>query len=280
MAFEKFKPVIWAKHIEEGLKREAVYYEDCNHDYEGDATQPGDTIKILGLGDPTLRHFSDGRLHKLDDPETIEDLSMTIPINQVCDYNFFVDDLDKRQTEGNFISKYTERARYKIQNKEDQYIADMAKDGSVVRATTALTATTIKNNKNFLNLIDDAYAELMSNDVPPSKDVVLTIDWKYLNVLRNQYQELDTNNHDMVGNGKVGRYHNIIVKATNNIAVDNEKLLFQLKTKDAISFVRPYIHMEAYKPEKHFGDAVKGYSLFDGKVTAPKEIIAIEVPKL
>lgn len=280
MAFEKFKPVIWAKNIEEGLKREAVYYEDCNHDYEGDAKKPGDTIKILGLGEPTLRHWSDGKLHALDEPETIEDLSMVIPINQVCDYNFFVDDLDKRQTEGNFIDKYTQRARYKIQNQEDQYVANFALSTAVKKVTTTLTTDTIKANRAFLDLVDNAYATLMMNDVPSSKDVVLTIDWKYLNVLRNQYQELDTNNHEMVGNGKVGRYHNIIVKVSNNIATKGAKSYFQLKTRDAISFVRPYTYLEAYKPEKHFGDAVKGYTLFDGAVTAPKEIVAIEVPTL
>ena len=38
--------------------------------------------------------------------------------------------------------------------------------------------------------------------------------------------------------------------------------------------------MEAYRPEEYFADAVKGYSLFDGKVTAPKEIVALQVPKI
>lgn len=281
MAIEKFKPIIWAKNIEEGLKRDSVFYEDTNHAYEGEAKQPGDTIKIKGLGEPTLRMFSDGKLHKLDDPEKIEDLSMVIPLNHVADYHFFVDDLDKAQTEGNTLDRYTERAKYKIMNEEDKFMANFALDKAVKQITSSDTLT---SDKNFLKMIDNAYATLMEQDVPSTKDVVLTLSWRYLQVLRAQYQDLDTNNHEMLKNGKVGMYHNIIIKVSNNIATNRisstDYEYFQLRTRDAVSFVRPYIHMEAYRPDDYFADAVKGYSLFDGAVTSPKEIVALKVPKI
>ena len=80
-------------------------------------------------------------------------------------------------------------------------------------------------------------------------------------------------------NGKIGMYGNVTVKLSNNVAkteggdVDN----IMIRTKRAIAFVNPLTHTEAYRPEKSFADAVKGYALFDGKVVRPKEIININV---
>ena len=274
MSIQKFKPIIWAKNIEEGLKRDSVFYEDCNHEYEGVAKKPGDSIKILGIGEPTVRRFSDGKLHELDTPEAIEDVSMTLPINQIADFNFFVDDLDKRQAEGKVLDKYTERAKYKIMQEEDQYIANMAlaKNAFVFNKSnsTATTADTI------LDMINKAYTALLKKDVPMTKDVIITLDFDHLEVLRKAYEQLDTNNSAMLKNGRVGMYHNIIVKASNNVAEQGGYKYIQLKTRDAISFVRPHIHLEPYKPEKYFGDAVKGYAIFDGDLTAANEMVVIK----
>lgn len=274
MSIQKFKPIIWAMNIEEGLKRDSVFYEDCNHEYEGVAKKPGDSIKILGIGEPTVRRFSDGKLHELDTPEAIEDVSMTLPINQIADFNFFVDDLDRRQSEGKVLDKYTERAKYKIMQEEDQYIANMAlaKNAFVFNKSnsTATTADTI------LDMINKAYTALLKKDVPMTKDVIITLDFDHLEVLRKAYEQLDTNNSAMLKNGRVGMYHNIIVKASNNVAEQGGYKYIQLKTRDAISFVRPHIHLEAYKPEKYFGDAVKGYAIFDGDLTAANEMVVIK----
>ena len=45
MAIEKFIPEIWAKQFDKELEKDLVFYENCNHRYEGMAKQPGDTIK-------------------------------------------------------------------------------------------------------------------------------------------------------------------------------------------------------------------------------------------
>lgn len=276
MSFEKFKPVIWAANIEKGLEKDCVFYEDCNHEYEGDAKKPGDSVKILGLGKPTLRRFSDGKLHLLDEPETIEDGSMTMPINQVVDFNIFVDDLDRRQAQhgGRLLDEYTSEAKNQILIEEDSYIANFAlhKNAYVFNKTNSTTTTA----DNILAMINKAYTALLKKNVPRSTEVVLTLDYDHLEVLRTAYEKLDTNNSEMLRNGRVGMYHNIIIKASNNIPVENGYSMMQLKTRKAISFVRPHIHMEAYKPEKHFGDAIKGYEIFDGELTRPNEMVVIK----
>ena len=74
-------------------------------------------------------------------------------------------------------------------------------------------------------------------------------------------------------------YGNVTVKLSNNVAKSDDGATdnIMIRTKRAIAFVNPLTHTEAYRPEKSFADAVKGYALFDGKVVRPKEIININV---
>ena len=80
-------------------------------------------------------------------------------------------------------------------------------------------------------------------------------------------------------NGKVATYGNVTVKLSNNVAKTNGGATdnIMIRSKRAIAFVNPVTYTEAYRPEKSFADAVKGYALFDGKVVRPKEIININV---
>ena len=89
--------------------------------------------------------------------------------------------------------------------------------------------------------------------------------------------KLDTDNSDMLKNGKVGRYGNVLIKMSNNIAKSADGELLQLKTDRAIAFVNPMTHTEAYRPENQFSDAVKGFVLYDGKIVRPKEMIVMNV---
>lgn len=274
MSIDKFKPIVWASQFEKDLEKALVFYENCNHQYEGLATKPGDSIKILGIGRPSTRTFTDGKLHKLEAPEAIQGTSMTIPINHVTDFNFYVDDLDKRQAQGGagLLSQYMSEAKNEVAEQQDAYIASLVTDKNV--KTTTATKVTVDN---ILDIIDKAYLMLLKNDVKRSDTVTLTASPDFNMILKRAYVELDTNNSEMLANGRVGRYSNIIIKESNQVYNDGTNDIIQLKTNRAISFVKPYIHLEPYRPEEYFEDAVKGYALYEGAVTRPKEIVGIKV---
>lgn len=275
MSFDKFKRVVWAAQFEKDLEKSLVFYENCNHQYEGLAKEPGDSVKILGIGRPSTRTHTDGKLHDLDAPEEVEGSSMTMPINIVTDFNFYVDDLDKRQAEGGggLLSAYMSEAKDVVAEAQDAYIAKFANDKNIAKETASAAIT----KDNILDFIDKAYLKLLKNDVKRTTEVTLTASPQFIMILKRAYVDLDTNNSEMIKNGRVGRYGGIIIKETNQCFADSTYEYFQLKTNKAISFVKPYIHLEPYRPESNFSDAVKGYALYDGKVTRPKEIIGLKV---
>ena len=102
MSYANFVPKIWAKAIERELERKLVFAEDCNRQYEGDVKQMGDTVKILGVGKPTITKQKGGSII-LPDAETVEDTSVEMQINNVAYFNFLVDDIDKRQAVGGLM---------------------------------------------------------------------------------------------------------------------------------------------------------------------------------
>ena len=138
---------------------------------------------------------------------------------------------------------------------------------------------TVVTKDNVLSVIDDAIQKLMENDVSFASGVVLTVSPRFYKLFKQAYIGKDTDNSAMLENGKIATYGNVTVKLSNNVAktdsdaVDN----IMMRTKRAIAFVNPLTHTEAYRPEKSFADAVKGYILFDGKVVRPKEIVNINV---
>jgi len=287
MAFQKFKPEVWSAKFMEDLDKTLVFKENCNHSYEGDARKPGDGVRILGLGDVTIGEWHHGKLETLGQAQEVTGHSIYMPINEIRHFNFEVgDDLDKAQAQGGsgLMAKFTTKAKDGIADKIDQFIAGLHV-GNCDKAFINDTQITANPNPTgsevyILDAIDDAYLKLLENNVSRSTKVTLTAPPWFIMMLKRAYVELDTDNSAMLANGRVGRYGGIILKESNNVNVDsNGHSHIQLKTDEAIAFVNPYTHMEGYRPDLTFVDCVKGYTLFDGMVVAPKQVIDLNVYK-
>lgn len=286
MAFQKFKPEVWSAKFMEDLDKTLVFKEDCNHTYEGDAKKPGDAVRIFGLGDVEIGAWHHGKLEKLGDAQEVTGHSILMPINEIRTFNFEVgDDLDKAQAMGGsgLMGKFTTKAKDNVADVIDQFIAGLhvGECATAFANDAQLTADPTDATKTYiLDAIDDAYLKLLQNNVSRNTKVTLTAPPWFIMMLKRAYVELDTDNSAMLANGRVGRYGGITLKESNNVYVDaNNHSHIQLKTDEAIAFVNPYTHMEGYRPDLTFIDCVKGYTLFDGMVVAPKQVIDLNVYK-
>ena len=52
--YNNFIPEVWVNAIQRDLERLHVFASDCNRQYEGEVKQMGDSVKILGVGKPTI----------------------------------------------------------------------------------------------------------------------------------------------------------------------------------------------------------------------------------
>ncbi len=274
MAYQNFIPTIWSEAINRELEKALVYAEGCNRQYEGDVKKMGDTVRILGVGKPTITTTENKEI-VLSDPENVDDMSLTMAIKQVSYFNYKIDDIDKRQAVGGVMEALNAEATYGLADEMDKHIASMAAAREAVKVAGSATAIT---KSNVLDEIDKGLEKLYANNVKPNGKIMMEVPpWFYMR-LKAAYTALDTDNSKMLENGRVGRYGNIIVKMSNNVASDSSgNSLIMIHTDKAIAFANPMTHTEAYRPEKGFSDAVKGFVLYQAKIVRPKELIVLNV---
>ena len=283
MSYQNFIPTIWNEQIDRELERLCVFAEDCNRKYEGKVKDKGESVKILGVGKPTIRSIAKAdRNNDIQAAETIEDTSIIMVIDQIRYFNYKVGDIDKAQAVGGVMDALQEETSEGLANEVDTYIANLAKDKQAVKLyatakTVVVSKTESTGERNVLRVLDDAAKVLYKNDVKTSTPIIATVDVDFYMAFREAYGDKDTDNSKILKNGKVAMYGNITIKMSNNVAKDGNTSLIQVKTKRAIAYAKPLTHTEPYRPENGFADAVKGFILFGAKIVRPKEMVVANV---
>lgn len=273
MSYKNFIPRVWAKEIQHELERACVFAEDCNRKYEGEVKNLGDTVKILGVGKPTIKTQKGGDI-VLTGAEKVSTTSVSMPIETVSYFDYMVGDIDDLQAKGGIMEALNKESTRGIANEMDTLIASMANAQEAVKFNKNALNTVTKDN--VLQLIDKALVSLYENDVKTTDDIVITVDPVFYMILKQAYTALDTDNSKMLENGRVGRYGNVRVKMSNNVAKNTSgNYQIMLRTPNAVAFANPKIHTEPYRPEKAFADAVKGFCLYDAKIVRPKEMVVL-----
>lgn len=272
MAYENFIPQIWSEAIQRELEGSYVFAEDCNRQWEGDVKKKGDTVHILGVRKPEIKTMQrDEADETIDDPETVGTTDTQLVIDQIRYFNYMVGDIDKAQAVGGLMDALSKETSEGLADAVDTDIAALAAHADVTNTVAAASVT----KDNILGFIDSAIEKLYEKKVRNSTELVLTISPRFYTLFKQAYIKLDTNNHEMIKNGRVAQYGNVTVKMSTNVHKESDADHIMLRTKRAIAFAQPLTHIEPYRPEKKFADAVKGFILYGTKIVRPDEIVTI-----
>lgn len=283
MGVGNFIPTIWSEDLERGLERNCVFAEDCNRKYQGKVEDKGDSVRILGVGSPTIKAVDRKDADAdIDGPETIEDSSVTMLIDQVRYFNYKVGDIDKAQSVGGLMEAYSKETSEKLANAVDRYLAGFATDPAVHKLyQTPFKAigegTVVEGEKHVMHILDEAALWMRENDIPATTKVVMTVSPRFAMLLRRAFIIRDTNNSEILKHGEIGMYGNVTIKESNNVYRSGGVDHMMIRTQRALAYAQPLTHTEAYRPEKKFADAVKGFILFGGKIVRPQEILDVPV---
>ena len=279
MSYQNFKAKIWSKAIDRELERAFVFADGTNQQYSGEIKGLGDTVRIIGVGKPTItEHDLQSGDITLSAPEKVSDTSVSLVVDKAAYFNYAVGDIDKAQGAGKVMSVLNEEASEEVANTIDKHIANIVHPdfGTVGLQMFAKTNIT---NANVMPTLDACQAMLYANDVSPATEVEMILPpWLYM-LFRQAYQNKDTDNSEYLTNGKVARYGNMTIKMSNNVAVKNDGTndvyYVQIRTKRAIALAMSEAHTEPYRPESKFEDAVKGFKLYGTKLVRPKELVVL-----
>ena len=298
MAYENFIPEVWSKKIEHDLEKMCVYAEDCNRKYEGNVKECGDTVHILGVGKPTIhtlaRANADGNIA---DAETVAGTDTILEIDQIRYFNFKVGDIDKAQAVNGVLDELTREADEGLADEVDQHLSKLhlqiteteevkdaegnvttpASVSSVPASGVAFKAQDALTKDNVLDLLDDGQQILFEHNVKSTTEVVVVIPPAVNKLFRKAYLKEDTDNSAILKNGKVAVYAGMTIKMSNNVHKDTDGTYhMQMKTKRALAYAQPVRHVEPYRPQNSFADAVKGFILFGAKVVRTQEIVDLQ----
>ncbi|MBE6588825.1 MAG: hypothetical protein E7643_01480 [Ruminococcaceae bacterium] len=284
MAYENFIPTVWNEAIQRELEGSYVFVEDCNRQFEGDVKKKGDSVRILGVGKPTIKKLErSGASGDIDGPEELEDSSVTMYIKQISYFNYMVGDVDRAQAVGGLMDTLSKETSEALADEVDTYVAGFATDAAVEALYTSpvkvIAGESGADGKNVLDVLDEAIQKLYEHDVKNSTEVIVTVSPRFYTLFKRAYIARDTDNTEFLKNGRVAKYGNVTVKMSNNVAKTDEGATdnIMIRTKRAIAFAQPLTHTEAYRPEKKFADAVKGFILYDAQIVRPREICNINV---
>ena len=205
MAYDNFKAKIWSKAIDKELERAFVFADGTNQQYSGEIKGLGDTVRILGVGKPTITEHSliDGDI-LLSTPEKVSDTSVSLVVDKAAYFNYAVGDIDKAQGAGKVLAVLNEEASQEVANKIDLHIANLVHPDSGNVGLQMFTKTQI-SNANVMGTLDACQAMLYANDVSPATEVEMILPpWLYM-LFRQAYQNKDTDNSEYLTNGKVAK---------------------------------------------------------------------------
>ena len=278
MAYKNFIPEIWSEAINRDLERLHVFADGTNREYEGEVSQKGDSVRILGVGKPTVIEVEKESFAGLSDAETVEDTAIIMPINRMAYFNYKVDDIDKRQAVGGVMEALSAETSEALADVQDRYIASLAAAKECVNVYASATQITANN---VLDILLEAHQKLYENDVKANTQVEVIITPAIATLYKKALSLRDTDNSKLLKNGVIDRFDGMNIKVSNNVysakVGNNTVQHIQVRTNRAIAFARPMVHTEAYRPEKAFSDAVKGFILYGAKIVRPKEMFNLNV---
>lgn len=267
-----FIPTVWAARLLKALDKALVYGQTdvVNRDYEGEITEAGNTVKIASIGDVTISNYTKDT--NMSDPETLTDAEQTLLIDQAKAFNFYVDKIDKAQQNVNVMDEAMRRTAYKMRDVQDQFIAAnhalvpaanlIGSDGSPITPT----------NANAYEYLVDLAVLLDVANIPTEGRFCVVPPWFHGRLLKDsRFVSAGTSKTDEVlRNGMVGEAAGFSILKSNNVPnTAATKYKITAGHPMAHSFAQQIVDLVSYKPEKRFGDAVKGLSVYGGKLVRP-----------
>lgn len=265
-----FIPTVWAARLLKALEKALVYGQTgiVNRDYEGEIKQSGNSVKIASIGDPTISTYTKNQ--DLPDPEILSDSDQTLLIDQGDTFNFYVDSVDKAQQNVKTMDEAMRRSAWKLRDKSDRFLAGLM-SAAVTNANTlgSLTTPKVPTKADAYEYLVDLGVLLDEADVPTEGRFVIVPSWFHGLMLKDdRFVRSGTDKGtNVLANGMVGEAAGFNILKSNNVPnTAGAKYQIIAGHDIATSYAEQILDIQMYKPEKRFGDAMKGLHVYGAKV--------------
>lgn len=265
----EFIPTVWAARLLTALEKALVYGQPgiVNRDYEGEIRKAGNVVKIASIGNVTIDDYEKDT--DIGGPETLTDTAQNLTINQAKYFNFYVDSIDRAQQNVNVLDEAMRLSSWSLREHADAYLG-----GVMAAAVTGNVIGTVEDP--VVPTSEDAYEHLVDlgimldeSNAPLEGRFVVVPAWFHGLLLKDdRFINAGTLRSDRaLANGQVGEAAGFRILKSNNVPnVDGEQYKIIAGHSIATAYVEQILDLQSYKPEKRFGDAVKGLHVYGARV--------------
>ena len=270
MTISNFRPSIWSANLLVAYRPKLRYGALINRDYEGEIAQAGDTVRITSIGRPTVSTYVPNET--VITPEQVTDSQRTLVVDQSKYFAFGVDDVDARQARGNVIPQAMNEAAFNLASTVDGYIASSYTGVQSANQLGAITLAKATPADAYDLLLIPMRERLDDANVPDEGRQIVISPAVYSLLLRDQrfIANAAGNIASALTTGVIDAISGL------NVLVSNVTPLVSSGVNAVIAgvpggytFADQISKVEAYRPQNAFEDAVKGLSLYGGKLVRP-----------
>ena len=272
----QFIPTVWAARLLTALEGALVYGQRSvvNREYEGEIRKAGSTVKIASIGDVNIGTYTKDT--DIDDPEVLTDSEQSLSIDQAKYFNFYVDSIDRAQQNVNVLDEAMRRSAWALRSAADSFLATIMSSAVDAGNVIGSTGTPIVPDKdNAYEYLVDLGVLLDEANVPLEGRYVVVPAWYHGLLLKDdRFVKAGTAGSDRrLANGEVGEAAGFRILKSNNVPnVSDAEYKILAGHSMATAYVEQILDLHSYKPEKRFGDAVKGLHVYGAKVIRPTSL--------
>lgn len=277
MSLQNFIPTVWAGTLLKNINVNHVYGNIVNRNYEGEISGYGDTVKINSIGRVTVGDYTKDT--DINSPESLTSAQTTLLIDQSKYFNFEIDDVDKAQTNPKVMNEAMGEAAYALADVTDKFIANLYTGATNAIGTDA--APVVPTKADAYDYLVDLSIKLGEANIPRQGRFVVVPEWFYGMLQKDdRFIHATQSGDSVIATGLIGKAAGFDVYTSNNVPnVAGAKYKIIAGHPMAITFAEQIVSVEAFRPEKRFGDAVKGLHVYGGKLVRPSALAILTVNK-
>ena len=280
MMVAAFVPEVWAARFTSKLEDALVYGSRTNRNYEGEIAMYGDTVKIpTSTTTVTVKDYMENT--DIDDPELAKGTTQDLQIDQQKYFHFYVDDITELQTRPALMDDTMREAAQTVAETVDDHLNDrFASAYDAKRAVDVASAADAAPDKFLESMI--VLKRMMTDANIPMGMRWIIVPPVFIEKIERHFiaqggsaagvfapatADMTVRNGyagNLVGFDLLGTVQGRIPHAGDGA---NKKLRCVAgQGMEALTMAQQITEIEAYRPERRFGDAVKGLYVYGSKV--------------
>ena len=282
MGLENFVPQVWAAKLFVRLRKNLVFGDVVNKEYEGEITRMGDTVRINEIGPITVSDYTKyGALTW----QALSSAQKILVIDQAKAFSFAVDDVDTAQMNPKIMNDAMSEASYAIADTIDQFIAGLYAGAGATPSTTTYIGSSGSSlsvsSGNAIETLTYASRYLSEKNVPEQNRWIVIPPWLHQKLLLAETGTISATAVPKLSTGDIvpgyvgAGFGFAEVRVSNNVSNNATQYRVMCGDRSAISYAGQVSKVKAVERESYFDEGIKGLYVYGAKVVRSEALLTL-----